>query len=334
MDRTTLVYRNVSEIINKEKLSKLLENDTPVGYIGFAPTGKIHLGYLVPCMKIKDLTLANCRIAIMIADMHAMIDERKTPKHLVELRSEYYRRVLTCILEKIGANMLNIKFISGSEFQLQPQYNLDVWDLSGRLTIGAAKKAGSEVVKQDKDPKLSSLLYPIMQVIDEKFVGPVAYQMQTSFELGGIDQKKIFCLSYDHNLSENEKLTYLMTPIISLAKTGKMSASGSAGKINLTDTEEDIQREITKAYCPNADPECGIMILMKVVFFPLEGIIQMEKTEYTDYETFENDFKNGIFDARDLKKIVIVMIEKILCPIKNYLLTNNMRKLVADAYPY
>src|SRR3989338_6874293 len=94
-----LIYRNVADTIGPTV------DASAVGYIGFAPTGEIHLGYLVPCMKIRDLTVAGCRIAIMLADIHAMLDERKTPEHLIASRSLYYELVLTQILSCLGAEM-------------------------------------------------------------------------------------------------------------------------------------------------------------------------------------------------------------------------------------
>lgn len=53
-----LIYRNLSEVIGKDRIEeKLAQNQTLTCYIGFAPTGPLHLGYLVPCVKIRDLTL-------------------------------------------------------------------------------------------------------------------------------------------------------------------------------------------------------------------------------------------------------------------------------------
>lgn len=140
--RSDLIFRNLEEIIGKEIIdAKLSQGKTLLCYIGFVlyPIGdnQVYAGYLVPCMKIRDLTL----VAIMIADVHALLDERKTPSHLVELRSDYYRAIITKILEVFGANLSHIKFIRGSEFQLNGDYSMDVWELASRVTISAAKKA-------------------------------------------------------------------------------------------------------------------------------------------------------------------------------------------------
>lgn len=52
---------------------------------------------------------------------------------------------------------------------------------------------GTEVVKQAKDPKLGSAIYPIMEPVDENYIGQATYGAQADMELGGIDQRKIFC---------------------------------------------------------------------------------------------------------------------------------------------
>ena len=337
-----LIYRNLSEVIGRERLdAKIEKGDGLLCYIGFAPTGKIHLGYLVPCMKIRDLTLAKCNVAIMIADVHALLDERKTPKHLVELRSDYYRKMLFFILQMVGADMRHVTFVRGSEFQMNGNYAMDVWELSSKVTISAAKKAGTEVVKQDKDPKLGSAIYPMMQAVDENYVGQAAFGAQVDMELGGLDQRKIFCFSYEHE----SKISYLMNPIISLAKSGKMSASDPSGKITFDDSDDDIALKIKKAFCCDADPDCGLMKMMKCVFFPfLSGDMSSEKDdikielddgtkiEYKNYSDLEADFRKGVFVAPHLKKTITSLICQMISPIRDYLVTDEMSKLVTAAY--
>lgn len=74
-----------------------------------------------------------------------------------------------------------------------------------------------------------------MQATDENYVGQCAFGTQIDIELGGLDQRKIFCFSYDNN----GKISYFMTPIISLAKNGKIS---------LTDSDAEIELKIKKVF--------------------------------------------------------------------------------------
>ena len=52
-------------------------------------------------------------------------------------------------------------------------------------SVHDAMKAGSEVVKQSDNPKLSGLLYPILQALDEEY-------LSVDIQYGGVDQRKIF----------------------------------------------------------------------------------------------------------------------------------------------
>jgi tyrosyl-tRNA synthetase len=52
-------------------------------------------------------------------------------------------------------------------------------------------QAGADVVKQVKTPLMSSLLYPILQALDEQWLGVDA-------QFGGVDQRKIFMFAREH----------------------------------------------------------------------------------------------------------------------------------------
>jgi len=55
-EKLKIAVRNTVEVVTLEELSKLLvENPKPKGYIGFEPSGLIHIGWLVWMYKVKDL---------------------------------------------------------------------------------------------------------------------------------------------------------------------------------------------------------------------------------------------------------------------------------------
>ena len=61
--RFDLIKRNTQEIIKEEELTKLLkEKKHPKGYIGLATTGKIHIGYFIPMIKVGDFLKADFKI--------------------------------------------------------------------------------------------------------------------------------------------------------------------------------------------------------------------------------------------------------------------------------
>lgn len=59
------------------------------------------------------------------------------------------------------------------------------------LTNSSLMQAGAEVVKQVASPLMSSLLYPILQALDEEYLG-------VDIQFGGVDQRKIFMFAKEH----------------------------------------------------------------------------------------------------------------------------------------
>ena len=75
--RLALVTRNTEEVVTDEELRKLLtEKEEPTAYIGFEPSGLVHLGWVLVAQKIRDLTDAGFRVTIFWADWHAYINDK------------------------------------------------------------------------------------------------------------------------------------------------------------------------------------------------------------------------------------------------------------------
>jgi tyrosyl-tRNA synthetase len=204
-----LIKENLAEIIGeKELIEKLNSGKTLKIYWGTSPTGKPHIGYFLPLIKIAQLVKAGCIVTVLFADLHAYLDAMKTTWELLEFRTQYYEQLIKSILLQLGVDLDRIKFIKGSHYQLTTDYTIDVYKFMSKITVDSAQKGGAEVVKQSDNPLLSGLAYPILQVLDEVYLDADA-------ELGGQDQRKIFMMSRDHI----HKLGYtpaihLMNPMI------------------------------------------------------------------------------------------------------------------------
>ena len=104
--------------------------------------------------------MAGCEVTILFANLHAYLDAMKSTWDQLEKRTEYYENVIVSVLELLGAPTDKIKFVKGTDFQLSEKYTLDVYKLMSNMYLRDANKAGAEVVKQSKNPKMSSLMYP------------------------------------------------------------------------------------------------------------------------------------------------------------------------------
>ena len=124
-------------------------------------------------------------MTILFANLHAYLDNMKSTWELLSSRTEYYIRVIKGMLRSLGIPLEKLKFVTGTDYQLGADYTLDMYRLSSLVIEHDAIKAGAEVVKQVANPKISGILYPELQALDEEY-------LHVDAQFGGTDQRKIF----------------------------------------------------------------------------------------------------------------------------------------------
>ena len=307
-EKIALIKRNTVEIISESELRNLLETKKqPVVYLGTAVTGRPHVGYFVWALKLVDFIKAGFKVKLLLADVHGAMDN--TPWDVLEKRYKYYSVVIPLLFTAIGADVKKLEIVKGSSFQLKKEYFLDVLRLSTFTSVHDATKAASEVVKLGDNPKLSGLIYPLMQALDEE-------HLSVDVQYGGVDQRKILVFARENlpNLSYKPRIE-VMTPLIPGLVGKKMSASDPKSKIDLLDTPEDIQKKINGADCVAGDPDNGVMAFAKYVLFVLKQDFQepfiIKRPEkyggnlkYDFYEELEKDFIAKKVHPLDLKNAV------------------------------
>ena len=346
-EKLNLITRNLQEILGLDELKEILNYRNLNIYWGTAPTGKIHIGYLVPLLKIADLCKANCNVKILLADEHSLLDSLKTTPELKELRCIYYEKMIRMILCKLNVQVETIRFIYGSDFQLTEKYTKDMLHLSTKVPLHDAKKAGAEVVKQSNNPPLSSLLYPLYQALDEEY-------LEVDAEVSGVDQRKILVFSREKlPLLNYKKRIHLMNPMLTAIdakpKTTntnisdtKMSSSNLNSKIDFLDGSDEIKRKINKSYCADGDISfCPLMEIAKLIVFPLLENQKINKLtinspkkvfEYNNYNELEKDFVEKNLLPQDLKFGINEFLNKFLEPIRKEFESNEMQELINKAY--
>lgn len=351
-ERYELITRGLQEVISGHNLRELLDVRDPRVYLGSAPTGRIHIGYIVPFLKVRDCVTAGCNMTILLADLHAYLDNMKSTLEQVGYRTEYYQRMMTAILNRLGVDMSRIKFVKGTDYQLTPKVMLEMLRLTTVTHVKQAQKAGAEVVKHADDPFVSSLIYPMLQALDEKFLDADA-------ELGGIDQRKIFGYARDFlpKIGIERKFTHLMNPIISLSKKKKgkgkpvgeeeltkMSASDSSGKIDMLDTQEKIMETSGKIFCADGDlTDNSALYLIKIFIFPIDGNFKLVRNDanggnvtFSNYEDLEQQValgsSNGGIHPQDLQNSIGIFFSDFLEPIRNEFNSEENLELLKLAY--
>ena len=69
------LYRAAKEEFTQEELEEVLTNEKqPIAYIGYEPSGKIHLGHAITVLKMIALQKAGFHIKMLLADYHAFLN--------------------------------------------------------------------------------------------------------------------------------------------------------------------------------------------------------------------------------------------------------------------
>ena len=141
-ERKRLVGRNVEEVVTDEELAELLETDDPTAYIGYAPTGEMHIGHFTTIRKLADFLQAGLEVKVLVADLHAHLDDEKSPFDLLDARTAYYREAIEAMVEVAGADPDDVEFVRGRDLELDPDYELSLLRMAADTTISRAKRAG------------------------------------------------------------------------------------------------------------------------------------------------------------------------------------------------
>lgn len=298
-DTFNLISRNLEEVIDADNIKNILKTRSLKVYWGTAVTGKPHLGYYVPVKKIADLLSTGCEVTILFANLHGLLDG--SSHELLSARTDIYQLIIKKMLSVIGAPIDKLKFILGTDFQLSSRYTLDVYKLTTMTTIEHVKHAGAEVVKQTLNPYMSSLIYPILQSLDEEYLG-------ADVQLGGIDQRKIFMFAREWMPKIGyTKRSYLMNPLLpGLNESGKMSSSEPNSKIDFDDSDKVIRTKIYRS--------------------PIEKLTLMYK-----YICNESINWNSGAPIDDIKDAIVDSVISLVSPVRD-MLSENL-ELLSRAYP-
>ena len=336
-ERTRLVTRYTEEVVTEEELEALLAADDPSVYIGYAPTGEMHIGHFTTIRKLADFQRAGLDVTVLVADLHAHLDSEKSPWDLLDARSEYYEAAIRAMLDAAGGDDEAVEFVRGTEFQLDEEYTLDMYRMAAETTVARAQRAGSEVVRESDSPNLGGLIYSLMQSLDVKALdADIAY--------GGIDQRGIYMLGRellpDHG---GRAPVCLFAPLLSGLSGGKMSASEASSKVNLTDDDAAVAEKIEGAYCPQGEvADNGVLEYLQYLVFPVleergEPFVIERPEEYggnvtvEEYDALKKRYVAGDLHPADLKPAAAAYISEVVAPVRDRL--TDRPELLAEAYP-
>ncbi|CAK9783584.1 hypothetical protein CC85DRAFT_287776 [Cutaneotrichosporon oleaginosum] len=260
------ITRGLAEVTSADIIRKVLaDGETPRLYWGTAPTGRPHIAYCVALIKIADFLSAGVHVKVLLADIHAFLDANKSTMDVLQHRVKYYSYLLHAVLTTLGVPTDKLEFVTGSSYQLKPDYTLDVYRFNSMTTVKQAEHAGADVVKASSSPLMCSLMYPGLQCLDEQY-------LDVHIQFGGVDQRKIFMFAA-HYLPKlgYAKRAHLMNAMVPGLSGGKMSASDPKSKIDFLDSPADVKAKIKAAVSePGVVEGNGILAFVKAVLIPAQ----------------------------------------------------------------
>ncbi|MEK6760923.1 MAG: tyrosine--tRNA ligase [Nanoarchaeota archaeon] len=311
-EKLELIKKNVAEIVSEEDLISLLrKKKNPVVYCGYEPSGDLHLGHFVTITKLMDLQKAGFKVKILLADVHALLN-RKGDSEKIKKEVESWKKTI----KAIG---LKAEIILGSKYQFEKNYQMHIMDLAQHSTINRGLRSMSEIARDIENATISQLWYPLMQIADIKF-------LNVDVALGGLEQRKVHMMGKDMSSILKHNFVAIHTPLITSLKGpgSKMSKSIVGSGISVTDSKEEIEKNIMGAYCPEKKIDDNpILQIARLIIFPRIKTLEIKRPEkfggnisILNYHELERIYVQGKLHPVDLKKSIALELEKIISPIR------------------
>lgn len=330
------------EIVTDKDLREIFETYShPKHYIGYEISGMVHLGSgLCVGLKIKDLLQAGCKPTIWLADYHSWVND-KLGGDLDKIRAVakgYFKHAFI----SLGLTEDQVDFPLATDL-----YNADYWKdvvkIMRDTTLKRMLRCITIMGRKESDTISSGVaLYPALQAAD-------IFLLDVQIAHAGMDQRKVHMLARELAPKFNKKFvalhTHLLPGLIGGSrmnpqgmKTGedtdskvdqevevKMSKSKPDSAIFIHDSEAEIKRKISKAYCPekvaNGNPivEYAEYLILRDKSMKIERPAKFGgDIELTGADELKKIYLEGKLHPMDLKAAVTRELSEILKPSRDY----------------
>ncbi len=345
-ERLALIKQVGEEIVQEPELRQLLETKKqPIAYDGFEPSGQMHIAQgILRAINVNKMTKAGCKFKMYAADWHAWANNKLGGDlDKIKICGDY----LVEMWKAAGMDLDNVEFVRASDIVGKQDYWKKVLQISRNSTIARIIRTGQIMGRKESEvQQASQILYPCMQAAD-------IFELEADICQLGMDQRKVSILAREIG----EKIGYWKPVIVShhmlmgLAepKTDakdateraidlKMSKSKPDTAIFMTDSEEDVKRKISKAYCPEKQAnENPILEYCKYIIFEKFDSLEIKRPEkfggnlsLGSYKELEQLYSAGKLHPTDLKNAAAESINKILAEVMKRFNQNAKAKKLAE----
>ena len=344
-EKVDLIQRPpTEEVVTQEELIELFKtNSSPNHYIGLEISGFLHLGSLISTgFKINDFVKAGVKCKIFLADWHTLINDKLGGNwETIAKVSKYYQDAFKLVCP-------DAEIILGSKlYEEKTEYWSELVKFTKHMSIARTMRTLTIMGRSEDDKKIdvAKLLYPAMQAVD-------IHSLDVDIAHAGMDQRKIHMLVREIFPKMKWKVPvavhHKLLPGLSKPTDtndskilGKMSKSDPNSGIFIHNTDDEIKKKISKAWCEEANTENNPLLeIAKTVIFHEFKEMNVERPEkfggnvsYFDYKQLETDFAGKKLHPGDLKQTVGNYLTKVISPIREKLnLSEELNDAIKKSY--
>lgn len=327
------------EVVTHDELIELFKtNSSPKHYIGLEISGFLHLGSLISTgFKINDFAKAGVKCTVFLADWHTLINDKLGGDwETISKVSKYYQDAFKLVCP-------DAKIILGSKlYEEKTEYWSELVKFTKHMSLARTMRTLTIMGRSESDEKIdvAKLLYPAMQAVD-------IHSLDVDIAHAGMDQRKIHMLVREIFPKMKWKVPVavhhrLLPGLVKPTENsdsqilGKMSKSDPNSGVFIHNTDEEIIKKISKAWCEEANIQSNPLLeISRHVIFHEFKEMKVERPEkfggnvsYFDYTQLQKDFEEKKLHPGDLKQTVGNYLVKIISPIREKL---NLSQELFDA---
>jgi len=345
LEKVDLIERPpTEEVVTRDELVELFKtNSSPKHYIGLEISGFLHLGSLISTgFKINDFVKAGVNCTVFLADWHTLINDKLGGDwDVITKVSKYYADAFKLVCP--GVNI-----VLGSElYDSRKEYWREFVEFTKHMSLKRTMRTLTIMGRTEDETKidLAKLLYPPMQAVD-------IHSLDLDIVHSGMDQRKIHMLvreifpkmKWKVPVAVHHKLLPGLSKPADTSDSqilGKMSKSDPNSGVFVHNTDDEIKKKISKAWCEEANIQNNPLLeIARTVVFHEFDEMNVERPEkfggnisYTDYNQLEKDFVEKKLHPGDLKQTVGSYLVKIISPIREKLnLSEELYETIKKSY--
>jgi len=345
LEKVDLIERPpTEEVVTHDELIELFKtNSSPKHYIGLEISGFLHLGSLISTgFKINDFVKAGVKCTVFLADWHTLINDKLGGDwDVITKVSKYYADAFKLVCP--GVNI-----VLGSElYDSRKEYWREFVEFTKHMSLKRTMRTLTIMGRTEDETKidLAKLLYPPMQAVD-------IHSLDLDIVHSGMDQRKIHMLVREIFPKMNWKVPvavhHKLLPGLSKPSDsndsqllGKMSKSDPNSGVFIHNTDDEIKKKISKAWCEEANTQNNPLLeIARTIIFHEFNEMNVERPEkfggnvsYTDFNQLETDFAEKKLHPGDLKQTVGSYLIKIISPIREKLnLSEELQEIIKKSY--